>query len=196
MKKKVLTVSILIILLAILGTGTLAAFTTSDTAHNVITSGRIDIELIEKTRQDGVLVDFPEGGISGVMPGADVSKIVSVQNTGTAPAWICVEVMQDITAGGKALPIQLEDGTPVISYTVDETKWVTVKEADSVCYYYREAVPSGEVTPILFEEVHFAAKMDNRYQGCTAHIEIQAKAVQSDNNPIPAGGTAADVKGW
>lgn len=67
--------------------GTLAYFTSENTAHNVITSGGVNIEVVEKTQgKDGVLVDFPKEGVRGVMPGSDVSKIVSVKNTGESEA--------------------------------------------------------------------------------------------------------------
>ena len=49
MKKKILLVTAVVICLAIAATGTLAYFTSDDVAHNVITSGGVNIELVEKT---------------------------------------------------------------------------------------------------------------------------------------------------
>ena len=45
MKRKLLILSVLAICVAIVAAGTLAYFTAEDTAHNVITSGGVDIEL-------------------------------------------------------------------------------------------------------------------------------------------------------
>lgn len=47
MKRKILLFSILTICVATLAAGSLAYFTAEDTAHNVITSGGIDIDLLE-----------------------------------------------------------------------------------------------------------------------------------------------------
>ena len=79
MKRKILLAAVAVICLSLLGVGTLAYFTSDGTAHNVITTGGVDIELIETT-DDGK--PFPEEGISGVMPGESVTKRVTVKNTG------------------------------------------------------------------------------------------------------------------
>ena len=47
MKRKLLILSVLAICVAIVAAGTLAYFTAEDTAHNVITTGGVDIELKE-----------------------------------------------------------------------------------------------------------------------------------------------------
>ena len=182
MKKKILLAAILVICLSILATGTLAYFTADGTARNVITSGFVDIELIEKhIGEDGTEVDFP-GEISGVMPGCSVSKIVSVKNT-DAESWIRVKVETKITgADGKALP------TDVVSYDVDTTKW----QLKDGYYYYLKPVSTGASTDILFDEVAFAGSMGNEYQNCKTEIIISAQAVQTANN----GATVAEAAGW
>lgn len=50
MKKKILLVAALTICLAIAVSGTLAYFTAEDTVHNVITSGGVNIKVVEKCR--------------------------------------------------------------------------------------------------------------------------------------------------
>lgn len=189
MKKKILLVTAVVICLAIAATGTLAYFTAEDTAHNVITSGGVNIELVEKTEaEDGTLVDFPEDGIKGVMPGTDVSKIVSVKNTGESEAWIRVRIEAKITAtDGSALPLDIDAG-PVMDFTVGEN-WHM--DFDGSIYYAKPVAP-GESTEILFDTVHFAPEMGNEYQGCTANIVISAQAVQTANN----GSTVMEAAGW
>lgn len=189
MKKKILLVTAVVICLAIAATGTLAYFTAEDTAHNVITSGGVNIELVEKTEgEDGTLVDFPDEGVKGVMPGTDVSKIVSVKNTGESEAWIRVRIEAKITAtDGSALPLDIDAG-PVMDFTVGEN-WHM--DFDGSIYYAKPVAP-GESTEILFDTVHFAPEMGNEYQGCTANIEISAQAVQTANN----GKTVMEAAGW
>ena len=110
MKRKLLILSVLVICVATLAAGTLAYFNAEDTAHNVITSGGVGIQLIEKTKSGDTLVDFPEDGLSGILPGTSASKIVSVENTGSADAWIRVKVEMTITGSdGEALPLECGD---------------------------------------------------------------------------------------
>lgn len=182
MKKKILLAAIVVICLSVVATGTLAYFTAEGTARNVITSGFVDIELIEKhIGEDGTEVDFP-GEITGVMPGCSVSKIVSVKNTG-AESWIRVSVEKVVTApDGSALPGDL------ITFQVDESKWL-LKDG---FYYYRLPVAPGESTDILFDEVHFDGAMGNEYQGCKTEILVYAQAVQTANN----GATVEEALGW
>ena len=184
MKKKILVVAAVVICLAIATTGTLAYFTYSDEAHNVITTGGVNIKLVEKTqREDGTLVDFPEDGIHRVMPATDVSKIVSVKNTGKNGAWVRVKVELKITSSdGAELPAD------VMKYEVGKN-WSM--EPDGFIYYAKP-VEAGESTGILFDTVHLAPEMGNEYQGCTANIEIFAQAVQTANN----GDTVLKAAGW
>lgn len=186
MKKKILLVAAIVICLTIAVSGTLAYFTFEDTAHNVITSGGVSIEVVEKTKStDGAeLEDFPKEGITGVMPGTEVSKIVSVRNTGNSEAWVRVKVDATIT------PAEGEEKLPsdVMTYTVSEG-WTPGTDG---YYYYNNKVPAGESTSILFDTVKFAPEMGNEYQNCRANIVISAQAVQTANN----GTTVMDAQGW
>lgn len=192
MKRKILLIAVLAICLSLVAYGTLAYFTYEDTAHNVITTGSVGIQLVEKTVSDDTLVDFPEEGLTGIMPGTSASKIVSVKNTGSATAWIRVKVEMTITgADGAALPTVLENGSekiPVITFTADES-WTLAEDG---YYYYSSPVDAGDTTATLFEEVHFAPEMGNEYQNCTANLIISAQAVQTANN----GATVMDAQGW
>lgn len=183
MKKKVMAIALIVICLALAATGTLAYFTTEGTARNVITTGGVSIELVEKhIGDDGVTVDFPAGGIDGVMPGASVSKIVSVKNTG-AQSWIRIKVETKITgADGAALP------TDVVTYEVDAAKW----QLKDGYYYYLQPVSTDTATDILFDEVAFADSMGNEYQNCKTEIIVSAQAVQTANN----GATVLEADGW
>ena len=190
MKKEILLAAAVMICLAVGASGTLAYFTSENTAHNVITSGGVNIEVVEKTQgKDGVLVDFPKEGVRGVMPGSDVSKIVSVKHTGESEAWIRVQVESVIKAAdGADLPLTIENVGPVMTYTVGGG-WSLGEDG---YYYYAKPVAAGETTGILFDTVTFAPEMGNAYQNCTANIEISAQAVQTANN----GKTVLEAKGW
>lgn len=198
MKRKALVLALLVICTSLIATGTYAFFSAQDTAHNVITSGNVGIELVEKTVDDsGAVVDFPTNGISGVLPGSSVSKIVSVTNNGVGEAWIRIKVVPSIVGANKTeLPIELTvNGSviPIMTFAVDESKWLIGADG---CYYYKSSVPAGESTDILFDTVKFAKEMNNDYQKAQAILTVTAQAVQTANNPIPDGGDVSGVKGW
>ena len=152
MKRKLFVIAVIALCLSLMAAGTLAYFTAEDTAHNVITSGGIDIELKEWADKDKT-EPFPAHGVSGVMPGAEVTKIVEVENTGSGEAWVRVKVTKDI---------QLAEG---VQGDVDN-----------------EPLAPGETTDPLFASVAFAPTMDNRYQNSTATVDVSAYAVQTANN--------------
>ena len=193
MKKKVLLLLVVALCMTAFTTGTLAYFTGEDTAHNVITTGGVNIAIVEKQAvqgEDGMTeIDFPKNGITGVMPGTTVSKIVKVQNTGASEAWIRVKVDAGITsAPTEQNPNGAALSTSVMTYDVQSSDWAY---RDGY-YYYQKPVASRELTAALFNTVSFSKDMDNTYQNCTANIEIYAQAVQTANN----GETVLEAKGW
>ena len=56
MKKKIFYIAIIAICLSIITGGTLAYYTATDTARNVITSGGVDVKVAEYQLVDGVMV--------------------------------------------------------------------------------------------------------------------------------------------
>ena len=188
MKKRIFVLAVVLICLSVLASTTIAYFTDTDIARNVITSGGIDIHIIEQQLSDGKLVDFPNEPIP-VMPASTVSKIVSVQNT-DEPAWI--RVIYTVTVydiEGRTMDIPAEELAKVIGITPDTTNW-TMKDG---WWYYNYAVKTGETTLPLFEKVVFSGPyMDNKYQLCTVVIDVTAQAVQQANNGV----TVWEALGW
>ena len=186
MNKKLVTLFISLLLISIVVTGTLAYVPqVSDPVHNVITTGDVDIALIEKALNDkGEEVPFEN--VEGVMPGQSVSKRVRVENTGSGDAWVRIYVKPGIT---------LKDGTPgdpsVLSIDFDTANWT--QQGDY--WYYNRVLEAeaGATTPNLFENVTFAGEdMDNIYQGSTVTVTVRAEAVQSANNT----NSALTAGGW
>lgn len=192
MKKKVFSLALVICCLAVfLTSSTLAYFTKEDTATNVITTGKIDIDLVEK-----VVVD-PETGetetvedfyVEGVMPGQEVSKIVLVENEQYAEdAWVRVKITKSIVlADGK------EGDSSLLEIKPNTTDWTARDEADGIWYYYNKPLKSEEETAPLMENVVFSVKAGNEYQEARAEIYVLAQAVQVKNN----GATALEANGW
>ena len=181
MKRKILILSVLAILLAILAANTLAYFTADTTAHNVITTGNVDIALNEWANEART-EKFEDK--TGVMPGAEVTKIVEVENVGTGTAWVRVQVVLVVYAegGNEQLP------PDPVTLDFNETDW-TYQDG---YYYYNKPLAPGETTEPLFTSVSFDDQMGNEYQNSTAHVDVNAYAVQSANN----GTGALDAAGW
>lgn len=138
MKRKFLILSVLAILVAILAANTLAYFTADTKAHNVITSGGVDIVLNEWANEDRT---EPFEDRTGVMPGTKVTKIVEISNTGTAPVWVRAQVQLDVCgADEESLPPEY------VSLDFNETDWTYLDGY----YYYNRALAPGETTVPLF----------------------------------------------
>lgn len=183
MKRKLFFIAVIVICLSLSAYGTLAYFTAEDTAHNVITSGNVKIELKEWYDEDKT-EPFPEEGVTGVMPNTSVTKIVEVKNTGVGAAWIRVKIDKTITlaegvdaeVNPELLIIDIKDG------------WTKLGDY----YYYTKPLPAGQTTSELFAEVKFDPQMGNDYQNATAEVTVSAQAVQSANN----GETYLEAQGW
>lgn len=171
MKRKIIVAAAVVIILSILAGGTLAFWKAEGYAENIITTGSLSLEVHEET--DGGQ-PFPEGGIKDVMPGQEVTKKVSVQNTGSGDMWVRVSVkISVVDENGKDLPIDV-----ITLGNLDTVNW-TLKDG---YYYYKNAVKPGEMSPELFGSVIFSEMMGNEYRGCTAYVKVQAFGVQSANN--------------
>lgn len=185
MKKKVIGGALFLVILIAAVQGTVAYFTRSIVTHNVITSGAIDIELEEFTKDENDET-IPWKDVEGITPGEDVSKIVRVKNTGPNDAWVRIVVKTDVSKeDGSAY----KDGDLVIDF--DTTYW-TQKDGEADTYYYKQKLLPGAVTEPLFETVSFSTGMGNDYQNATIEISVEAHGTQYDNN----GATVLEAKGW
>lgn len=116
MKKRIVTIALVVALVAIAAVGTLAYFTDTDKATNTFAVGNVEIKLIEQQRGENGLVPFEQnkklypivGSAQGEkdkygMPTAKnyVDKMVTIQNTGTEKAYIRAYF---------AIPSALDDG--------------------------------------------------------------------------------------
>lgn len=179
-KQKILLVAVMLCCIAVLATGTLAYFTAEETAYNVITTGILSMDLIEETTGGE---PWPEGGISGVMPGMDVDKVPYVKNNGGIDFWTRMSVSMKVTG---------ENGNELsdkyISLNINTDAW-TKKDG---FYYYNSAVKPNEETEPLFTKVSFSTDMPNAYMNAKIEIIVNADAVQSKNNSD----SALTATGW
>lgn len=188
MKKRIFAFAVVVICLSILASTTLAFFTDTDTARNVITSGGVDIAIEEWQQTPAGLIPYPSQPIT-VMPGISVSKIVTVRNQ-DAQSFIRAKLeltLKDAT--GKEMEITQEVTEMIIHLAMNAQDWT---EKDG-WWYYSEAVETDEATQPLMTGVSFdGLNMTNEYQNCTLEIHVYAQAVQTANN----GNAAMEAAGW
>lgn len=183
MKKKTVTLALIVALLAICAIGTTAFFTDRGKATNVITTGGVKIDLLETAVKDGELAPFED--VEGVMPGVEVSKIVEVKNIGESDAYIRISVEKAITLAENR---EGEVDLSLVKLDINTADWT---EQDGY-YYYNSALKPGETTKPLFTVVTFDEAMGNLYQQSTATVTVNAEATQVANN----GTSALTAAGW
>ena len=180
LRLKILFVSAMIIIITLLLQGTLAFYSTTGVATNVVTSGRIKFIILEKTADS---LDFPEHGVT-VIPGDTVSKKVSVMSACEHPFYLRIKPVYGIGGSNETL------SSDVFKLDVDTQNWI---EKDG-WLYYKDIVEPNATTSEVFTEVHIVGeKVDNTYIGKALTITISAQAVQSENNPAA---TPWEALGW
>lgn len=180
MKRKLLILSVLAICIATFAAGSLAYFNAEDRAHNIITTGGVAITLQEWADENRTR---PFENLNGVMPGATVTKIAEIRNTGASDAWIRVLLTKSLQLAGEGI-----SDIGMVELDINTEAWT---EKDGY-YYYNVALKPGEVTEPIFTSVAFMADMGNEYRNATATVDVLAQAVQTANN----GDSAMEAMGW
>ena len=183
MKKKILIGALIVCALAIIATGTIAYFSVSEEATNVITSGRLTMVLHDETTGG---IPFPEAGIHGIMPGQTVDKVVYIENDCPNSEYVRIYLEKSIhSEQGSDVQLTFED----ITLDINSEMWTL---GDDGWYYYNAVLEPGENTEPLFTTVSFGKKLNNDYQNCGLEIIVHAQAVQSEHN----GDSATLASGW
>ena len=172
-KKIVLAVASLGLVATMAVGGTLAYFTDTDAKKNEFVLGKVDISLVEDTKDLKAEKLEDESGInySDVMPGDELEKNVDVKvNEDSRDAYIAVKinVVGDFTENEEA----------VAAPTVDvEEDWTKVAEG---FYVYKGAEKSvaAETVVDVFDTVSVPTVWTQSHD---FDIEITAYAVQSEN---------------
>lgn len=188
MKKRIFAFAVVVICLSILASTTLAYFTDTAVARNVITSGGVDIAIEEWQETPEGMIPYPDQRIR-VMPATRVSKIVTVRNL-DARSFIRVKLeltLQD--SDDQLMDIDAEEMEKIIHLIMNNQDWT---EKDG-WWYYGAAVNTNEATLPLMTAVEFdGPNMTNEYQKTTLQIHVIAQAVQAANN----GTSALEALGW
>jgi len=166
MKKKVLTLALVISLIAIMVGGSLAYFTADDEVTNTFTIGSVKIEIYENdeaTDRDTI----PFGKLTPIVnvddPSQDASyidKVVDVKNTGTNDAYIRTHIAVPTALVGY---LQLEINSTGWNYM--GATYANVGDTDPVqytvyTYDHTAAVKAGEFTAELLQGAYLGHNVD------------------------------------
>ena len=191
MKQKVLVAALVLLFAFSAVCGTMAYFTTQGTATNVITSGSIAAEIREYADRE---MTKPFENLTGVMPGAEAIKVVTVENTGANEAWVRLsvtkeyELAEERAAVRGADEIARQEIKTLVHLDINSEYWT---EQDG-WYYYSEPLQPGETTEPLFTSITLDKTLGNVWQEAKFKILVHMDAVQVANN----GATALEAAGW
>lgn len=183
MKGKLLILVSALVVLCSIATGTVAYYTKNATAANVVTTGNIKLELIETTNENKA---FPEEGVV-VIPGATVSKIVTVKNTSKNPAFVRIQLSKLVSDQNLQEDFMEND---ILTTDFNSKDWTVGK--DGFIYYNKILEPGKETAPVIKEVYINGLKTDNKYRGVNFTLQIDAYGVQSKNN----GTKYSEAAGW
>lgn len=168
MKKKILALSLCVVMLAVaIVGGTLAYFTDTDAATNTFTVGNVDIELTEPNWEGTGSNDAPE-----VYPGEPLAKDPTVENVGANPCFVRIKVTGLDCLGNAGM----------ITYRTD---YVTGKLGDNWelgsdgYFYYNKVLEVGDVTDALFDQIVIPTGLENGDPEDEFNVVVTAEAVQA-----------------
>lgn len=180
-KSKVITVAGAAALIGAIGIGsTLAYFTDSEEASNVVTMGHVDISLDEPV----FAAENDNNTISRVVPNQTITKdpTITVGEDSEDCYLRAAIAFEGLTEEQEADILE--------NINVDSDKWVLQEDG---YYYYQDIAEAGEEVK-LFTEVTIPAKWGNELADSDFKINISAEAIQADNFEPETDGDV--ITGW
>lgn len=191
-KKKLITMIFAVSLVAVVGVGaTLAYFTDTEDADNVVVMGNVNIALTEGSGE-GITNEGMEFG--DVLPGQTVDKNPTITiEPGSADAYVRAKVSYD-NADSTITAEQITDITNSVKAEIAKnTKWY-FNESDGY-FYYADSLTTGD-SAILFNQLTVPTTWDNATANQTFHVLINAEAIQADYSTDVIVKSGASVTDW
>lgn len=226
MRKRLFIAAVVLGLGAMLTVGaSLAFFTDTEEAYNVVTMGTIDIQMNEKVPTPGagevwkVAQKTENDTIVGleytnILPGATLEKKAEISNVGTNAAYIREKITVTVTGrdGNELSADGLEFWRH--DFSGNETKmfvWGSLEDADGSVR--EETITNGETVTgcmtiygsdilnhgesiYLFSHVKVPTSWGNAYAGATIEIQLTAEAIQSDFIEVPENVNHPSERAW
>lgn len=165
MKKRILSIALVVAMVAILAAGSFAYFTDNDSKDNVFTVGNVDITLTEPNWDSTGSEDAPE-----VYAGEPLAKDPTVTNDGANPCFVRVKVEGLDQFGDKGAITYRTD------YVQDKLGDNWVKGSDGY-FYYTKVLEVGATTDALFDQIVMPTGLEGGEDA--APVVVTAEAVQA-----------------
>lgn len=181
LKMKIFIIALAAMFITFLGQSTVAYYQAFGQTTNVVTTGGIQLMIHEKTDRGN---PFPAEGVY-IIPGAVVSKQVSIENNCNNPFYLRVKIVYGVNS-------QELSADECFKLNINEADW----EYHEGWYYYKGIVEPGQTTSNVFSQVEIdGTQVDSSYIGKILTLTVNAQAVQSQNNPV-ADGKTYTAAGW
>lgn len=161
--------------------GTLAWFTDTETATNVVTTGNVDIALNENGGDDGV-ADGDGLKYEDVMPGDVFDKKVTIANEGNdAYVRATIEVEGIDMTGTEAIEFMINNGkVSGLNWNYDAED-----EVSTAIVEHKGIFREGAGEWVIFDSIKVPDTWGNSYTDKTFNIKVTAEAIQADNIDSP-----------
>lgn len=188
-KKNLITLTAAVSLVSVIGIGsTLAYFTDSDSATNVVTMGHVDITLTEPTFSE----ENADNTIKNVVPNQEITKDPTITVlAGSESCYLRAKIefsdsLKDVS-GERDYAAELLENINV------GEEWVL--STDGYYYYQNKVEKSTEAQDVvLFDTVVIPELWGNEVADLAFEIEVTAEAIQADNfEPAKTDGV---INGW
>lgn len=207
MKKKVISIALVIALIAVIAVGSFAYFTDTKSATNTFTVGDVKIKLDETNINDPEGDRVTSNEYTSVFPGVEYKKDPIVTNTGKNDAYVRAVVtiengmnwlgfyydkastFPQVYAFEQLICNTLGDGWEIVGF---KHVWATQDHPTTdtvVTLKYTGdtgVLKSGDATSAMFEKIMLPAKMTATdittrvAQNGVFHIDVVAQAIQAD----------------
>ena len=165
MKKKILSIALVVAMVAVIAAGSLAYFTDTESADNVFTVGNVDITLTEPNWVSTGKVDAPD-----VYAGEPLAKDPTVTNDGNNPCFVRIKVENLDQFGNKGAITYRTD------YVADKLGDNWAKGADGY-FYYTKVLEVKATTDALFDQIVMPTGLIGGEKADP--IKVTAEAVQA-----------------
>ena len=173
--------------------GTLAWFTDTETATNVVTVGNVDVKIDETG--EGEVNEDGDGLNYDVMPGKTYEKNVDITNVGSNPAYM--KAIITVSSNNENIPAAIKDGRISLGNLYEGGTWSDVAGGVQYVVYYNDEdndfIAEKDDVWNLFDNFTFPKELGNEFENSTFNINVEVQAIQADNNPIPADDTVATI---
>lgn len=192
-KKSKIVITLFLILFLSVGITYAYASSQQNTATNVVTVGKVSIELINED-------EVAEGNV--ISAGKDVKKKVQVKNIGTYPAYVRIKIKKEWTSASEGFDVSKLSTKAIVANC--KSDWVEGEGEDSsyIYYYYQNILPANATVDFMDsyyvsgEKMEVLADYHESSISLSGKISVQAEAVQSDYFDEGLIKTDGKITGW